>query len=512
VRREFDIVIVGGGTTGCVIARRLADDAEISVCLIEAGKAFEDDPLVLGYHGSVPLLGNPVYDFDYGIAAQSRGNSRIRQSRARMLGGCSSHNDTVAFLPPARDLAEWEALGATGWGFADCLPYYRRAMEQAHVHRAPGGSACAQAVHAAALETGLPEVEVHGPDFANGAGWLYLNEHDEIRQSTAVAYLYPLSSLPPNLTLLTETWVSRVLVGDDGAATGVETSHGIIEARQELILCAGSIDTPRLLMLSGIGPADELSRHGIGVVSDMPGVGEHLQDHLEVPLVLETDRETGPSLQNAENGIFWATREGFDGFDVYAHVITQPYYVPLEVDGAPIPMPDRGFCIVPNAAKPKTTGVLRLNRGDPAGPPVIDPQYLTDDAGEDERALVEGLRLSRQIVEQTALRDWVVREVAPGPGFRDENDLARYVAQASNTVYHPCCTCRMGAGDDPGAVVTPDLRLRGIDRVRIADASVFPSMISVNLCLTTIMIGERCADLVLGRASGAEAVGLADAR
>jgi choline oxidase len=501
MRREFDILIVGGGTAGCVIARRLAANVDLSICLIEAGKAFEDDPLVLGYHGSVPLLGDPAYDFDYAIAPQARGNSRIRQSRARMLGGCSSHNDTVAFLPPARDLAEWEAHGASGWSFAECLPYYERAMEQAHVHRAPGRSACAQAVHAAALETGLPEVDVHGADFSDGAGWLYLNEHDEVRQSTAVAYLYPLSSLPPNLTLLTETWVSRVVVGDDGAATGVETSRGTIDARHELILCAGSIDTPKLLMLSGIGPADELSRLGIDVVADVPGIGEHLQDHLEVPLVLETDRDTGPSLQNAENGIFWGTRDGFDGFDVYAHVITQPYYVPIEVDGRPIPMPERGFCIVPNAAKPATTGVLRLNPDDPTGNPVIDPRYLTDPDGEDERALLEGLRRSREIAEQTALRDWVVREVAPGPGFSDEGDLARYIRQASNTVYHPCSTCRMGAGSDPGAVVAPDLRLRGVDGVRIADASVFPTMISVNLCLTTIMVGERCADMVLGAAA-----------
>jgi choline dehydrogenase-like flavoprotein len=502
---EFDYVIVGGGTAGCVIAARLAAaDPEISVCLVEAGEAFEHDPLVLGYHGSVPLLGDPKYDFDYPVAPQERGNSRIRQSRARMLGGCSSHNDTVAFLPPARDLAEWEAHGAVGWNAPAVRPYYERAMEQLHIHRAPASSACARAVHQAALDVGLPEVDVHADDFTEGAGWLYLNEHDEIRQSTAVAYLYPLDTLPPNLTLLTETWVSRIVLDDDGSATGVASSRGQIDSRREVVLCAGSIDTPKLLMLSGIGPADELRRAGIEILHDLPGVGEELQDHLEIPLVLETDRDTGPSLQSAENGVFWGTREGYDGFDVYAHIITQPYYVPLELDGRRIAMPSRGFCIVPNAAKPKSIGSLRLNRDDPTGPPVIDPRYLTDPAGEDERALVEGLRLARRMVRETSLGEWVVSEVAPGIAIDAEDDIVRYVRQCSNTVYHPCCTCRIGAADDPGAVVGPDLRVRGIPGLRIADASVFPTMLSVNLCLTTVMIGERCADLIL-RPAGSRA-------
>jgi choline dehydrogenase-like flavoprotein len=295
--------------------------------------------------------------------------------------------------------------------------------------------------------------------------------------------------------------VGRIILGGDGSATGVATSRGQIDARREVVLCAGSIDTPKLLMLSGIGPADELRRAGIEILHDLPGVGEHLQDHLEIPLVLETDRDTGPSLQSAENGVFWGTRNGYDGFDVYAHVITQPYYVPLELDGRPIAMPATGFCIVPNAAKPRSVGALRLNRDDATGPPVIDPRYLTDPAGEDERALVEGLRLARALVRETSLGGWVVSEVAPGIALEADDDLVRYVQQCSNTVYHPCCTCRIGSADDRGAVVGPDLRVHGIAGLRVADASVFPSMISVNLCLTTVMVGERCADLIL-RPSG----------
>jgi choline dehydrogenase-like flavoprotein len=505
---EFDYVIVGGGTAGCVIARRLADaDPDASIGVIEGGDAFEHDPLVLGYHGSVPLLGNPTYDYDYGIAPQERGNSRIRHSRAKMLGGCSGHNDTVAFIPPARDLREWEGLGARGWGAEACRAHYARGAEQVHVHRAAGTSACAHAVHESALELGLPEVDVHGDDLVEGAGWLYLNERDEVRQSTAVAYLYPLSEMPSSITLLLETWVERLEVAADGSARTVRTSRGPVTARREVILAAGAIDTPRLLLLSGIGPSDELAALGIDPVHDLQGVGRNLWDHIEIPLVLETDRETGPSLQSAENGVFIRTRDGLEGFDAYAHIITQPYYAPLTVDGVDVPMPARGFCIVPNVAKPSSVGSLRLASSDPNEPPVIDPRYFTDPDGEDERVLVEAMRYARRMVRETALRDWVVREALP-VGESDE-EIAAYVRESSNTVYHPSGTCRMGAEDDAGAVVDPALRVRGLDGVRIADASIFPSIPSVNLCLTTIMVGERAADLVLDGATSLPAVDLA---
>ncbi len=496
---EFDYVVVGGGTAGCIVAARLAERAEATVCLIEAGEAFAHDPMVLGYHGSVPLLGDPRYDYDYAIVAQARGNSRIRQSRARMLGGCSSHNDSVAFLPPARDLREWERLGAAGWGPEATRPYFERAMAATHIHRARGRSECARAVHRAALAFGLPERDLHAGDFAEAAGWLYMNERDEVRQSTAVAYLYPLSALPRNLAVLPGTRVGRVLLDEGGGATGVTTSAGVVRAREEVILCAGAIDTPRLLMWSGIGPPDGLAAAGIAVRHELAGVGENLRDHLEVPVVFESARDTGPSLQNAENAFFGRSRPDVDGFDVFVHVITQPYYVPLHVDGRPIPMPDRGLCLVPNAAKPRSVGTVRLDPARPYGSPLIDPRYLTDRGGEDERVLRAGVRLAREVAAAGPLDEWIVREVAPGERCGDDDEsLGRYVRQASNTVYHPAGTCRMGAADDAGAVVDPALRVRGLERLRIADASVFPQMISVNLCLTTMMVGERCAALVAG--------------
>jgi choline oxidase len=493
---EYDYVVVGGGTAGCVVAARIAEDPDVTVCLIEGGTAFEHDPLVLGYHGAVPLLGNPLYDYDYEIVAQARGNSRIRHSRAKMLGGCSSHNDTVAFRPPQRDLVEWERLGAAGWGPDGTRAYFERAMAQANVNRAPGRSPCARAVHEAACSLGLVEADVLSDPLGDAAGWLYLNERDGIRQSTAVAYLYPLSGLPANLTLMTETWVDQVVVDDGGVATEVATGRGPVRAREEIILCAGAIDTPRLLMLSGIGPADRLRKAGRDVRHELPAVGERLQDHLEAPVMWESTRDTGPSLQNAESALFTRSRPELEAFDTFFHVITQPYYVALEIDGRRLVRPERGFCIVPNVPKPKSLGTLRLNPQAPEGPPLIDPGYLTDPGGEDERLLIEGIRFAREVADQPALRDWIVREVAPGPAIADDAALSRYVRQASNTVYHPSGTCAMGDAGDAAAVVDPELRVRGLERLRIADASVFPSIVSVNLCLTVMMIGERCADLV----------------
>ncbi len=492
---EFDYVIVGGGTAGCVIAARLAENPEVTVGVIEGGKAFEHDPLVLGYHGCVPLLGDPLYDYDYGIVPQKRGNSRIRHSRAKMLGGCSGHNDTLAFIPPDRDMNEWEAMGATGWNADALRPYFAKGTKQVHMHQADSKSACAHAIHAAALETGLAEVDVHAGPFADGAGWMYLNEHNETRQSTAVAYLYPLSDLPSNLTLLLETWVSRIDVDDNGSARTVQTSRGPVTARREVILAAGAIDTPRLLLRSGIGPRADLQALGIDSVQDLPAVGQNLWDHIEIPFMVETDRETGPSLQSAENSIFWRTRDGLEMFDAYAHVITQPFYNTLTVGGVEVPAPEQAFCIVPNVAKPKSVGELRLDPDNIDGSPLIDPRYFSDPDGIDEQILVESLRRSRELVRETSLRDWVVREVAP-IGESDEELLA-FVLESSNTVYHPAGTCRMGAADDDGAVVDPTLRIRGLDGIRIADTSIFPTIPSVNLCMTAVMVGERATDLLL---------------
>ena len=480
-RQQFDYVIVGGGTAGCIIAARLAEDASLSIALVEGGPALDTDPMVLGYHGAMPLLGDPRYDYDYEVVPAPRGNSGIRYSRAKMLGGCSSHNDTIAFLPQAREFEAWESLGAEGWSMCQNRPYFERAITKTNVHRVAGENQLACAAHRAAIEFGLPEHDLHTDQYEEAAGWLYLNERDEVRQSTAVAYLYPLQYLPENLTLLTETWAQRVVLDGDGRATGVQTSVGTLSARNEVILCAGAIDTPRLLMFSGIGPRAHLKDVGIDPIHDLAGVGENLQDHLEVPVVWSARRDVGPSLQSAENVILCKSRTDLSNFDVFIHVVLQPYYLPIQVDGHTYRMPEHAFCLLPNVSKPKSAGTVRLNRKNPAGPPLIDPMFLTDPEGADEALLREGVRIARALAQQPSLRTWVAEEVAPGSSYPDEDDehLGSYVRQSCGAPSHPTSTCRIGNADDDRAVVDPELRVRGLVGLRIADASIFPEALSV---------------------------------
>jgi choline oxidase len=493
--REFDYVIAGGGTAGCVVAARLAEDPDVSVCLVEGGPAYEHDSAVLEFEGAVALIGTS-YDYDYPIAPQARGNSGIRMSRARMLGGCSSHNDAVAWRALDRDLRRWTELGAEGWDPVTTRPFFDRVFERVGIVPAEGRSECARSVHAAALELGIPEVRTNEGDFDEGAAWYDLNAAGGVRRSSALAYLYPLSELPPNLTLLTERWVERVVIDPSGAATGVVVDGEELRARREVVLAAGAVDTPKLLMLSGVGPAGHLTEMGIGVRHDLPGVGARLVDHCEAFIMWEVDRPLGPSLNNCENGIFVSTGLQGPEFDLYVHVITQFYYVDPATLGFPVEEPPYALTLTPNTAVPRSEGTLRLNSSDPRTPPAIDPGYLTDRDRLDERVLVEGIKLGRRLAGQPALAPWIVRELAPGDSVRSDDEIADFVRRTHNTVYHPAASCRMGAADDQSAVVDPSLRVRGVQGLRLADTSVFPSMLSNNIAMTTMMIGERCAAFI----------------
>jgi choline oxidase len=345
-------------------------------------------------------------------------------------------------------------------------------------------------------------MDLRSPVLGEGSAWLPLNVSGETRQSSAVAYLFSSAARPEQLTVLTETTVRRVLLDENGEATGVETSVGTIAARKEVILCAGAFDSPRLLMHSGLGPADHLRQLGLPARLDLPGVGENLQDHIETLAMWEAARPVPTSgTQRWENGLFARLGPGEAGFDLMMHFGSEPYYIDFAALGYPIDAPEHAFCLTPNVARPRSAGVVRLRSADPGDPPLIDPRYFTDPDGYDEALIVAGLRLARQIAEQPALRPWYGRELAPGPALQSDEELGRYARLTSNTVYHPAGTCRMGAADDADAVVDPHLRVRGVGRLRVADASVFPTMIGVNLCMTVMMIGEKCADLILSAAS-----------
>lgn len=491
---EFDYLIVGGGTAGAVVAARLAEDPAVTVCLLEAGPSDEGDPRILELRNWPHLLGSEL-DYDYRIEPQARGNSRIRHSRGRMLGGCSSHNSAIAFPAPDVDLQTWEQRGATGWGPEGTQPYFERVRQRVHLETAPPTNPCAAAFVEAAQQAGFPLVSFDTGNIREGVGWFRLNKRGPIRQSSSVAYLHPLDRLPANLTVRTGTPVQRILLDDQADALGVETASGPLRARREVIVCCGAFDSPRLLLLSGIGPAEHLRTVGVPLRVDLPAVGEHLLDHPEGIVLFESSRPVpAVSTQFWEAGLFARTDAALEWPDLMFHFGT----VPFDINTLPLgyPTAEQAFSLTPNVTRARSQGTVRLRSADPAAPPRIDCRYFTDPDGHDERVLLAGIQLARRLAAQPALRAWVKRELAPGPAVQDDAALAEYARRTANTVYHPAGTCRMGAADDPAAVVDPCLRVRGVGRLRVADASIFPTMIGVNPCLTCLMIGEKCADLI----------------
>jgi choline dehydrogenase len=490
----FDYVIVGGGTAGAIVAARLAEDRSITVCLLEAGPSDENDPRVLQLRNWPNLLGSEL-DYDYRIEPQPRGNGRIRHSRGRVLGGCSSHNSAIAFPAPSVDLETWEKLGAIGWGPAGTRPYFERVFQRVTLEPAPPANACAAAFVEAAQQAGFPLLPFDTGDIREGVGWFRLNKRGLVRQSSSVAYLHPLAALPANLTIRTGAAARRIVLNDAAEAVGVDTAAGIVQARHEVIVCCGAFDSPRLLLLSGIGPPDDLRAVGIPPRVELPGVGEHLLDHPEGIVMWEASRPV-PSIttQFWEAGLFARTQPGLDWPDLMSHFGT----VPFDINTKPLgyPTAEHAFCLTPNVTRARSQGVLRLRSADPQVPPAIDFRYFTDPEGHDERVLLAGIKLARRLADQPALRAWVRRELAPGPSVQSDAELSEYARRTANTVYHPAGTCRLGAAADPRAVVDPSLHVRGVRRLRVADASIFPTMIGVNPAITCMMIGEKCADMV----------------
>lgn len=484
--REFDYLVLGGGTAGPIVARRLAEDPDATICLVEAGPSDEGDHRILDYRRWWSLIGSEL-DYDVPVEPQERGNSAIRHARGRVLGGCSSHNNVIAFRAFDVDMRAWEALGATGWGVEGTRPAWERLLARVHVETAPPVNACAAAFVAAGQEAGFPLVDMNGGDFAEGVGWLQLNVEGDVRQSSSVAYLHPLSGLPANLTVLTDTRADRLLLDGGGNAIGADTERGRLLARREVIVSCGVFGSPALLMRSGIGPADHLRTFGITVLADLPGVGEHLLDHPEAYVVWEASRPVPTDgTQLWETALLARTDAGLEAPDVMIHFGTQ--WCP--VAGWEVPFAEHAFTMTPNVARARSRGTVRLRSADPADLPRVDPRYYTDPDGYDERVIVAGVKLARRLADQPALRAWVARELAPGAQVRSDEELSEYACRAGNTVHHAAGTCRIGP------VVDPELRVRGIGRLRVADASVFPALTAVNPCLTVMMVGERCAELV----------------
>ncbi|EGD95262.1 choline dehydrogenase [Trichophyton tonsurans CBS 112818] len=401
---SYDYVIVGGGTAGCVIASRLAEYLpRKKILLIEAGPSDYMDDRVLKLKDWLGLLGGE-FDYDYGTTEQPMGNSHIRHSRAKVLGGCSSHNTLISFRPFEYDCKVWESKGCKGWSF--------------------------DTFHSQA----------------------------------------------PNWTLC---------------------------PKRETILCAGAIDTPRLLLLSGIGPREQLSALSIPVVKDVPGVGENLVDHPESIIMWELNQPVPPNqtTMDSDAGVFLRRKPinaaGFDGdcADIMMHCYQIPFGIHTGRLGYDVPA--NAFCVTPNIPRPRSRGRLYLTSADPTVKPALDFRYFTDPEGYDAATIVAGLKAARKIAEEEPFKKWIKREVAPGPATTTDEELSAYGRSVHHTVYHPAGTTKMGdIQKDRMAVVDPTLKIRGLKNVRIADAGVFPDMPSINPMLTVLGVGERAAELI----------------
>ncbi|MBF6129885.1 GMC family oxidoreductase [Nocardia brasiliensis] len=510
----FDYVIAGGGTAGCVLAARLSADPDVSVCLLEAGPSDVGDRAILELDRWMHLL-DSGYDWDYLVEPQERGNSFLRHARAKVLGGCSSHNSCIAFWPPAEGLDEWAALGAKGWSSAEVLPYVTRLENNdapgpqhsrtgpVRLRDVPPVDPCGLAVLEAAAMVGLPTVQFNrGATVRNGAGWFQINAaEDGTRMSTSHAYLHPVLDSRPNLVVRTDCWVSEILFDEARNATGVRyqrpdrTGYDSVSARREVVVTAGAIDTPKLLLLSGIGPAEHLREIGIPVRVDAPGVGANLDDHVEGLVFWEAARPmVDTSTQWWEIGLFATTDDTLRLPDVMMHYGSVPFDMNTLRHG--YPTTDNGFCLTPNVTQGRSRGTVRLRTRDFRDRPKVDPRYFTDPDGHDERVMLAGIRLARRIAEQSPLRPWIARELAPGPEATTDDELLSYIHATHNTVYHPAATARMGAPEDPMAVLDPELRVKGVSRLRVVDASAMPKLPAVNPNITVMAMAEKCADLI----------------
>jgi choline dehydrogenase len=453
------------------------------------------------------------YDWDYPVEPQEHGNSFMRHARARVLGGCSSHNSCIAFWAPAEDLDAWAAAGCTGWSAAETFPLYQRletndAPGDHHGRSGPvkirtikADDPCGSALLEACAQASIPTVSFNtGTTVVRGAGWFQINsDQDNLRQSSSVAYLHPVMGRRPNLEVRTGLRAKRLVIDENRRCTGVEyldpdlVHTRTVGARRETVVSCGSIDTPKLLMLSGIGPAGHLREVGVDVVLDAPGVGENLQDHPEGVIMWNALQPmVTRSNQWWEIGIFMATEPDLDRPDLMFHYGSMPF--DMNTYRWSYPTSENAFCLTPNVTRSRSRGTVRLRTRDFRDKPKVDPRYFTHE--HDVRVMTYGLRLAREIAAQSALSGWAGAELAPGPDVRTDDELLDYITKTHNTVYHPSATVKMGADDDATAPLDPRLRVKGIQGLRVADGSAMPDLVTVNPCITTMMIGEKCADMI----------------
>jgi choline dehydrogenase len=525
---EFDYVIVGAGSAGCVLANRLSASGKHSVLLLEAGP--KDSHIwihiPLGYG---KLFKEKSVNWMYQTEPEPGLNGRqVFQPRGKVLGGSSSINGLLYVRGQHEDYDRWRQRGNTGWGFEDVLPYFKKAESQQRggdqYHGADGPlpvsdwrhhDPLSEAFVKAAVEAGIPfNADFNGAK-QEGAGFFQTTTRRGRRASSAFSYLRPAKNRA-NLHIETDALAQRILF-EGRRARGVEYRHNgtlrTARARKEILVSSGAYNSPQLLQLSGVGPADLLKNHGIEIVLDSPGVGSDLQDHMQVRIVTRcTQRITlndivASPVRSALAGVQWAAlRKGpltiaagtsgafFKTSPRLASPDIQIHFIPFSTDKMGEKLhPFSGFSASVCQLRPESRGTLRIKSADPSVPPEIRINYLATET--DRRAFIDGLRILRGILAQPALKPYSVDEVYPGAKVVSDEDLLEFSRKTGSTVYHPTSTCRMG--NDPLAVVDQRLKVRGIEGLRVVDASVMPDLMSGNTNAPTIMIAEKASDMIL---------------
>ncbi|HEY1348624.1 MAG TPA: choline dehydrogenase [Ktedonobacteraceae bacterium] len=512
----YDYIIVGAGSAGCVLANRLTEDPQVKVLLLEAGG--QDDRPEIHLPIAFTKLFQTACDWAYETQPQPRLHDRsLSWPRGKVLGGCSSINIMVYTRGSAQDYDQWSASGNAGWGYADVLPYFKKAERQQdgaslyhggtgplHVVNQQSPNVLSRTFVKAGVEIGLARNDDFNGETLQGVGLVQVTQKRGMRQSTADAYLRP-ALKRANLTLQTDAHVQRVLF-EDGRASGVAYTRGGKEerasARREVILSAGAINSPQLLLLSGVGPAEHLQALDLPVLAHLPGVGQNLQDHLLVPVCYTCTRpvslagaqsfrhllnfllfKKGPLTSNVgEAAAFYKTSEDLSAPD-------------LEMAFTPLSFLDpthHGYTFGPIGLAPQSRGYLALRSRDPQQAPLIEPHYLEEES--DLETLIAGVKLARRLAKTEAFAAYRGTEFAPGAQAQSDQEIAEFIGSQATTVYHPVGTCRMG--NDPLAVVDSQLRVRAVEGLRVVDASIMPTLIHGHPNAPVIMIAEKAADVI----------------
>ncbi len=525
-----DYIIVGGGPAGCAIAARLSEDASVRVTLLEAG-GHDRHPL---YHwpAGFAKMTKGIGSWGWSTVPQRHMQDRVlRYTQAKVIGGGSTINAQLYTRGNRLDYDEWAQAGCRGWAYEDVLPYFRRAEDNQrfsddfHAYGGPIGVSMpvaplpiCDAFMRAAQELGIPYNHDFNGARQAGIGFYQLTQKNARRSSAATGYLGEAAGRA-NLTVRTGVEVLRIVV-EKGRAVGVEIAENggklLLRAEREVIVSSGAIGSPRLLMLSGIGPAAHLKQHGIEVVADRPGVGQNLQDHLEVyiqqectqPITLYSSLNLFSKARIGAEWLFFKTGEGATNhFESAAFVRSQPgveypdiqyHFLPVAIryDGKAAAQ-SHGFQAHVGPMRSKSRGSVTLRNANPREKPVIRFNYMshTDDWADFRHCV----RLTREIFGQPAFDPYRGAEIQPGAGVQTDDEIDAFIRDHAESAFHPCGTCRMGAVDDPMSVVDPECRVIGVEALRVADSSIFPRITNGNLNGPSIMVGEKASDHILGR-------------